>query len=191
MSLTGKTLGLLLGLILIATIGAVAYLALEFIVSLFAALDAQVARVTAIGSIVVLVASMIVAAAIRDASRRTRAAQVREQKAATYQLFVDCWTDEVNPPEKLQALDRLLTLYGGVAVIKAHAALRAIVREKGARHPDAAAQLGKALLEIRRDLGAEADIRGISALELQRLVFPVSGSAEALTPRTEALASHA
>ena len=174
MSLTVKTLGLLLGLALIAAIGAAAYFALELTVALFAALDAQVARVTAIGSVVALAASMIVTAGIRDAGRRVKAAQVREQRAATYQLFVDCWADPVNPPEKLEALDRLLALYGGVAVIKAHAALRTLAREKGARHPEVASQFGMALLEIRKDLGAAADIRGISAAELQQLIFPAS-----------------
>ena len=174
MSMFGKTLGLLLGLALIAALGAAAWLALDYIGSLFASLDAQVARVTAIGSVVVLLASMIVTAGIRAHGRAGKAAQVREQKRATYQLFVDCWADPAAAPDNLKALDRLLALYGGAAVIKAHAALRAIAREKGTRHPDAQSQLGKALLEIRRDLGSDADVRGITAPELQQLVLTPS-----------------
>jgi len=174
MSFFGKTFGLLLGLALIAALGAAAYLALEFIVSLFAGLDTQVARVTAIASVVVLLASMIITAGIREAGRRSTAAQHREQKAATYQFFVDCWEDPTSAREKLQALDRLLALYGGAAVIKAHVALRTIAREKGSWHPDAASQFGKALFEIRKDLGEDG--QGITAGELQELVLPVSDS---------------
>jgi len=188
MSIFGKTFGLLLGLALIAALGGAAYLALEFIVSIFAGLDAQMARVTAIGSVVVLLAAMIVAAGIREANRRSKAAQVREQKAATYELFVDCWTDSAATPEKLQALDRLLALYGGAAVIKAHVVLRTIAREKGSRHPDAVSQFGKALLETRRDLGADADVRGITPLELQQLVLAAPAPLPAHAGSVERLA---
>jgi hypothetical protein len=169
MSLFGKTLGLLLGLALIAAVGAGAWLALEYIGSLFASLDVQVARVTAIGSVVVLAAAAIVASAIRRGATKTGAARIHEQKIGTYQFFVECWQDTATPPHKLQALDRLLALYGGAAVIRSHAVLRALAREKGARHPDAAAQIGKVLLEVRKDLGVQA--RDISAPELQQLVL--------------------
>lgn len=178
MSMFGRTLGLLLGVALIAALGAGAWLALEYIGSLFASLDAQVARVTAIGSVVVLLASMIVAAGIRAHGRARRAAQVREQKTATYQLFVDFWADPAAVPDKLQALDRLLALYGGAGVIRSHTALRAIAREKGARHPDAQAQLGKALVEIRRDLGSDAEPRSANAPELEQLVLAHAGSGQ-------------
>lgn len=81
MSLIGKTLALLFGLALIAALGAAAWLALELIVSLFASLDPQVARVTAIGSLVVLLASLVLAAGIRDAGRRSEAAAAQLVKA--------------------------------------------------------------------------------------------------------------
>ena len=174
MNIFGKTFGLLLGLAVMAALVAGAYFALEFIVSLFAGLDTQVARVTAIASVVVLLASMIITAGIHEAGRRSTAVQHREQKAATYQFFVDCWEDPTSAREKLQALDRLLALYGGAAVIKSHVALRTIAREKGSRHPDAASQFGKALFEIRKDLGEYG--QGITAGDLQELVLPRSDS---------------
>src|SRR5262245_7483981 len=176
MSLLGRIFDLLLALALIGALGAAAYLALEFIVSLFASLDGQVARVTAIASAVALLAAMLLASAIREATQKSKANQIREQKAAAYQLFIDCWEDQANAPEKLQSLDRQLALYGGGAVIRSHAALRAIAREKGPRHPDAAARFGRALLEIRKDLGTDIKAGGVTALELQQLVLnaPVS-----------------
>jgi len=170
MNIFGKTFGLLLGLALIAVLGWAAWFGLEYVGALFATLDTQVAKVTAIGAAVVLAAAAIVASAVRKGGAKSDGARVREQKLGVYQFFVECWQGEA-APHKLQALDRLLALHGGAAVIKAHMALRAIAREKGAAHPDTAAQLGNALLEIRRDLGGSAAARGIGAGELQQLIF--------------------
>lgn len=169
MNIFSKTFGLLLGLALMAALGWAAYLGIDYVASLVAALDAQVARVTAIGSLVVLAAAALIASAIRRGAAKTGGAQIHEHKIGAYQFFIECWQDPATPPHKLQALDRLVALYGGAAVIRAHAELRALAREKGARHPDVAARLGKALLELRKDLGVHEG--GVSAPELQQLVL--------------------
>lgn len=179
MNIFGKTFGLLVCLALLGALGAGGYFALEFVVGLFASLEPQVARVTAIACAVALLASLIVTSGIREAGRKSKAAWIRERKAAAYQFFIDC--QRADEPEKLKALDGMLALYGGATVIKAHAALRAFEREKGVQHPDARAQLGKVLLEIRKDLGS--DVYGIAAADLQQLVSPVSGSGVTLAPR--------
>jgi hypothetical protein len=168
MSIYSKFFGLLLGLALIAILGWAAWLGLEYVGALLATLDAQVAKVTAIGSAVVLIAAAIIASALRKGGARGQAVRVQEQKLGAYQLFVECWQDGGVVPHKLLALDRLFALYGGARVLKAHAALRAIAREKGARHPDTMAQLGSVLLEIRKELGTGA--QGITGIELQQLV---------------------
>ena len=72
MKILAKIFGLLLGLAALAAIVWCAWLGLQFIASLFAELDPQVARVTGIASIVALLSSMIVASAIRDAAKKTR-----------------------------------------------------------------------------------------------------------------------
>jgi hypothetical protein len=179
MNAFGKTFGLFLGLALIGVLGWAAWLGLEYVGALVATLDAQVAKVTAIGSAVVLAAAAIIASAVRKGGAKSQAARVQEQKLGAYQFLVECWQDGGVVPHKLLALDRLLALYGGASVIKAHAALRAIAREKGAGHPDATSQLGKLLLEIRKELGTGA--QGITALELQQLVIsaPAASAAHA------------
>jgi hypothetical protein len=164
-----KLFGLLLGLALIAVLGWAAWLGLEFVGALFAALDAQVARVTAIGAAAVLAAAAIVAAAVRKGGEKSRGAQVQEQKVGVYRFFAECWQDPATAPLKFQALDRLLALHGGAAVIKAYSALRNVARQHGARHPDTLSQLGRVLLEMRKDLGTSA--QGITALELRQLVI--------------------
>jgi hypothetical protein len=182
----GKTFGLLLGLTLIAVLGWGAYLGLDFTVSLFEGLDAQVAKVTAIASAVVLAGAAIIASAVRKGGAKNQAAQVREQKTGVYQYFVECWQDPATAQHKHLALDRLLALHGSGSVVRAHMALRAIAREKGARHPDATAQLGKVLLEIRKDLGGDAAARGIGAAELSELVLasPAPAGVHAGSERT-------
>jgi hypothetical protein len=73
MKTIGKIFGLLLGLAALGGLLWAAWLGLAFIASLFADLDPQVSKVTAIASIVVLLASMVVASAIRDAAKRSKA----------------------------------------------------------------------------------------------------------------------
>ena len=169
MSIYSKFFGLLFGLVLIAVLGWAAWLGLEFVGSVFAELDAQVAKVTAIGAAVVLAAAAIVAAAVRKGGEKSRGAQVKEHKVGVYRFFAECWQDPATAPLKFQTLDRLLALHGGTAVIRAHAVLRNMARQHGARHPDTLSQLGKVLLEMRKDLGASA--QGITAPELQQLVI--------------------
>src|SRR4029077_1589873 len=118
MSISSKFFGLLLGLALIAVLGWAAYLGLEYVGALFATLDAQVAKVTAIGAAVVLAAAAIVASAVRKGGAKSEGTRVREQKLGVYQFFVECWQGET-APHKLQALDRLLALHGGAALVKA------------------------------------------------------------------------
>ena len=173
MNTFGKAFGGLVALALLAALSAAAYLAFEFVVAQFTGLDAQVARVTAIGSAVALLASMLIASGIRDAATKSKASQIRDQKAATYQLFVDSWNDVIRrggtAQENMRALDRLLALYGGAAVVRSHTRLRAIAQDRGTQHPDVRMQLGEALEQIRKDLGSHGG--GISAQELQQLIL--------------------
>ena len=103
--------------------------------------------------------------------------QLQQEKAATYKLFVDLWValEGRSAPELsevLHGLDHLLALFGGSNVIKAHNALRVSARESGTQNPDVRSQFGKALMEIRKDLGS--DTRGLAAEDLRQLLCPNS-----------------
>jgi hypothetical protein len=181
MKLIGSIVAVLFSLALLGAMGFGAYLALQYILARFADLQPQVATVTGIACVVALTAAWMIAAGIRAASRQSKATALGEEKAATYRLFVEFWekllrqgrgrTDRLpaDLSENLQVLDRLLALYGGTAVIKAHTALRVLEREKGALHPDVRAGLGEALVAIRRDLGT--DTPRDAARELERLLL--------------------
>ena len=169
-----QLLGLLLALGLLAAIGFAAWLVLEQLVAVFAALDAQVARVTAIACGVVLIAAGIIAAALRRAGRDRLAVPLREEKAATYRLFVDCWQQRLSGPptpaldEGMQSLDRLLVLCGSTAVSGAHLTLRGLLHQPGLGRADWLPVLSAALLQIRSELSADR----IAADDLEALLVP-------------------
>jgi hypothetical protein len=193
MKLISKIVGTIFGFILVGGLGVGGYFSVKLIAERFARMDFQVATVTAIASVVALLAAVIVASSIRLASRENRANQLRAEKAATYQLFIDLWGDIVRQgrgtedrslnklSEELQTLDRLLILYGSPVVVKAHAALQALRRGSGAQNPTVRSQLAKALMEIRKDLGSVT--QGLTAQELEQLLLAnfdkVSASAKA------------
>lgn len=171
--------------VVLALLGAMAvggYLAVEYIAAVFLSMDSQVARVTGVASAAVLLAALLVATSIRQASGHNRTEHSRAEKAATYRRFLDIWTrllqepaGRINPhtiqsSDTVQALGQSLVLYGSPAVIKAHGALRARWAEGGVPGPEIQSQFAKALLEIRKDLGS--GLHGLTADQLLNLLFP-------------------
>lgn len=175
MKLTGKIVAVLLGTSLLGAMGFAAYLAFQTIVALFASLDSEVATVTGIACLVALTTAWGIARSLRAAVRQGKAMALREEKAATYQLFVDYWESRLgqgqarkDSPENLKMLDRLLALYAAPAVIRAHTRLRDLDRD--GRHAEVRTGFGEALVAIRKDLGA--DTTRELARELERLLLP-------------------
>ena len=164
----GTFLGLSLALALMVALGAAAWYGYRIVVAVFADLDSQLATVTAIFSLSVLASAAVVASAIRAASRNHRSSQLFEQKAATYQLLIDCVTEQGLDStevveEKRRALDRLLALYGSAGVIKAYANLQA-----AASHDNAEGGWEAVVAQIRKDLGAE--MHGLEIADLGNLI---------------------
>jgi hypothetical protein len=182
MKLIGTIVAMLVGLSLIGALGYGGYLTARELRTLFASLDPQVAGVTAFACVVVLVSAWLVGRRVAAANRQSRAVAFREEKAATYQLLLDYWTNRLGQPAprseelraeflgRLQVLDRLLALYGAAMVIKAHTALRESVRVGSNADPEVQARLREVLIAIRADLGSDtpAHIAG----DLQRLLMP-------------------
>ncbi|SRR5712664_444158 len=182
MKLIGRVVAVMFAGALLVAMGLGAWLAYKGVLALFASLDPQVAKVTGIACVVALTAAWGISRGLRAAIRQSKALALREEKTATYQLFVDFWENllqgqarldqlPADVSEKLQVLERLLALYGGTAVIKEHTALRRLEQDKGAQHPDVRARLAEALVTIRKDLGADTPHN--IAHELERLLFPV------------------
>lgn len=136
MKLLDQTFVVLFSLAFLGALGVGGYFAVEYIVSLFVSVDSPLVRVTAIASAVALLAAMIIASSIRQASKHSRANQLYAQKAMTYERFIELWeklllqryaSEDRRPnqlSEELQTLDRVLALYGSPTVIKAHTTLQ-------------------------------------------------------------------
>ena len=178
-------IGAAIGVALLAGLGYTSWLAIGGIVEVFAALDREIASLTALACIVALTAAWIVArGGLGPSERRRKEAALREEKNATYQLFVDFWesllrrgrthSDQlpVDLAGKLHVLERYLALYGGAAVIRAHTSLRELERDRGTQHPDVRARLCDALVAIRKDLGADVPFNATN--ELEQLLLPMT-----------------
>jgi hypothetical protein len=191
MKLAGKTLSRLFGLALLAVLGAGGYLALKFGLELFASMAPQVAAMTTIGSIVVLLVALVIARSIRQASKQDRVNQLYADKAATFQHFIDLWGDLCRHghdsedrnlddlSKELLALDRQLILSAASSVIRAHAELRVLMEGNGPQHPEMRFRFARALIDIRNDLGL--DTHDLTAEELQQLLFSGSDRVNAFT----------
>lgn len=184
MKLIGQIIALIVIALLVGAIGSGVYLAFEYLAALFMRLDQPVAIITGISWVIALAACWMIARAIRAASQQGKVAALREERTATYQLFLDYWENVLRHDgvqmdqlpaefsEKLKVLERLLALYGGAAVLKAHTSLRSVALDKGALDPDARTRFGEALVAARKDLGSDTP-RNIAA-ELERLLLPVA-----------------
>lgn len=183
MDVLGRILGVVIGVALLVAIGFGAWQVFQGTVAVFAGLDPQVATVTGIACLVALTSAWWIAHSLRTATRQNRQMALREEKTAAYQLFVDYWQSRLREQamsdarpasvsEKLQVLDRLLALYGAAAVIRAHTELRDLDSDARARHAELRVRFGKALVDVRRDLGADAP--GELARDLERLLLPAS-----------------
>lgn len=189
MNLLEQLLSLALLLVIILALASGGYVAVEYFITLYRGLDAQLAGVTAIASVVLLAASLIVASAIRQLARRGRASGAYAEKVSTYRSYVEVWSSlfQQRRPEGLRApvaspdarpkLNRSLALYASPAVLKANAGLIALAERLGIHTRETEAQFTKVLLEVRRDLGMQ--VRGIDEKALQGLLFPDSGHAGA------------
>src|SRR4051812_48520873 len=136
MKLIERTIAWVTAVCVLVAVGMVVAFAGRTLVSRAAALHGDVANVTFVACAVVLAAAWWISRAVVGAGRRTRAATLREEQAATYQLLLDYWLNRAERPTsrvgaqaaefegKVQALERLLAIYGNAAVIAAHTRLR-------------------------------------------------------------------
>jgi hypothetical protein len=168
-----KTLGTLLGLALIGGLAAGAYFGIKRIVALWLRLDFQVAMVTAIAAVALLLAAAIVAASIRHAGARVSQVDLRADKAEAYLTFIGVWEELLSSGQgaegmarlsrQMQSANHLLLLHASAAVVKAHTAMQDL------NLPEARAEFANALIEIRKDLGLES--RDLAAEDLALLLL--------------------
>jgi len=162
------------------------YYAIKFGLDVVARLDYQTA-VSVTVLIMALLIAAIVARRLRRAGRQRQANLLHNEKAATYQLLTEVWSQgprsiagNQTPSEELRALDRLLSLYGSPRVVKAYVAFRQSAQADDTLESTVWTQLTRVVWEMRRDLGA--DTSGLTAAELQQLLSAEMNAIEANVP---------
>jgi hypothetical protein len=172
MRILGNILGTTLALALTAALAFGGYLAVKRFVAFFVRLDFQIAMVTVIGTVALLLAAMIVAGSIRRAAAQNRAAQLRAEKAEAYKCLIDLWDELLRSgqapdsstqlSQQMRNVNHALVLHGSAAVVKGHLAMQSLDLS------EARNQFGTLLLQIRKDLGSGT--RSLSAPELLQLL---------------------
>jgi hypothetical protein len=152
-----KIFGLLLGIVLAAALAVAGYFALRLLLSLFVDLEAQIAKVTAIGAVAILLASIMIASAVREAGRKIRASQLLPQRADAYVRFLELEASRGQPGREVAAedLEWRLRVLGSAATVDAISRLRRLERELGMQHADVRLQRARVMSEMRKDIGTE------------------------------------
>ncbi|MBX3630774.1 MAG: hypothetical protein KF908_12890 [Nitrosomonas sp.] len=161
MNFVSNVLSLIFGITLLGLLGAGIYYAFHYIAeTLFANLDPQLAAITAIAAATFLIASFIIASAVRGVQKNTYL--FNAEKKAVYEHFVQIWgnlfwqnlhqqggIDE----NEVQAFEKQLMLWASPKVIQAYLALRQLEVEADFPDSKVKAQFISVLMEMRRDLG--------------------------------------
>jgi hypothetical protein len=177
MKTINQTFSIFVGLLLLGALAYGGIAAIEYVSSLFMSLDPQLARAATIILLVVLITGWTFSRSVRKAAGQKVRQQLISEIATTYQYFTEYWIRAINlkylsnnAPETQHDLDRLMALYGSAEAINAHLALRTMFLKKDMQPAEMRTQFGKALLAIRKDLGA--DSQGLSAKDLAQLLLP-------------------
>lgn len=163
MNAISTILGIVFGLTLLAVLAAWGYLAFNEGLDLFGTLEPQVATITAIASMVVVLCATIIASGFKWMGRKKSEVAVRTERANLYENIMLIWgeklmvgtrTLEPSLEEELRKLERLLTLRGSATVLKAYLALQRQANQVGLHSPELASSMAQLILDMRRDLGA-------------------------------------
>ena len=171
---------------LLAAAGCGGYWILTSAAGILRAFDPRTLGTTAAFSLAVLALAWVVSRGIAAAHRDGRAATFHDEKAATYQLLLDFWTNRLQLPSprsealradflgKELALDRLLALYGGARVIRAHATLSETAARRSGDTAILRRNYRQMLLAVRADLGSDTPAQ--VADDLESLLAPRHGT---------------
>ncbi len=162
MSAITTIFGIIFGLALLAVLAAWGYLAFNWGLDVFGALEPQVATITTIASMVTVFCATIVASGFKWMGRKKEEVAVRAERANLYENIMLIWgeklmvgTKTLDPSleEELRKRERLLTLRGSAAVLKAYLALQRQANTVGLHNPELTSFMAQLILDMRRDLG--------------------------------------
>lgn len=165
MSAITTIFGVVFGLALLAVLAAWGYLAFNWGLDVFGTLEPQVATITAIASMVAVFCAAILASGFKWMGRKKEQVAVRAERANLYENIMLLWgeklmvgtkTLEPSLEEELRKRERLLTLRGSAAVLKAYLVLQCQANTVGLHNPELTSCMARLILDMRRDLGVSA-----------------------------------
>lgn len=181
-------LSALLGLALLGVLIAGAYYAIHFVIALFAGLDAQVASIIYAAVVVVLFSAVLISFIVRWGQKQESIDQVRREKAAVYQRFLEAWSDvlsqhvpedtqkALHPKKELQVAEKQLLLWGSSGVVRSYTAYQKQALQSNPRGPTVLPLIEKVLVAMRKDLG-QSNL-GLHAGDLLSLLLHDSPNAQ-------------
>lgn len=172
---------------LVGALGLGGYYAFDLVAGLFERLESDVARSAVLVAALLALSALVIGGAIHRAGARIRASRLSEEQGACYRLFVDLWGGLIERPgagggrdapalwKDIRALDLMLSLYGSVPVIRAHAALRDQWQARGVLDEAARDEFVQAVVDMRRHLGTLPGSGAAAAL--RQLLLPATAAA--------------
>ncbi|TVM02871.1 MAG: hypothetical protein CV087_08175 [Candidatus Brocadia sp. WS118] len=181
MKFLSNIIAILFGLGLLAGIVAGLFWLIQFFIGFYASLDGQLSVILVTAAFTVIISAMFIAAAIRGRTRQEKDLQLRGDKIAVYDRFLENWLQLLQKPDVqskeptlhtlqlFQELNRYLTLRGSHEVLKECLNLKKMQEKMDIHDPKTAAQLGKTILAMRKDLGQKnVGLRAQDLLDLMR-----------------------
>lgn len=161
--------GLLLTTVFLALLGYGIYWAISLIWPNSLSTNPTLAASLSIGSLVLIICTLILAWALNRAANRKNATVIT-QKARTYELFTQSWfTSSTFQQEEQQfQLHRLMVLWAEDEVLKKYLKLREMSGDTNAKKEAIEHQAAEVVLAMRKDLGAPNSL--LQSVELGKLL---------------------
>ena len=162
-----KFLGGILVLLCLVLLSVGMYFGLRGLIQIFASLDPQVAKVTAIACSTVILSALILASSAQAARGSDMLAGAQMQKADLYRDFIQAWSkalcsqgrggmaEDTKLAADLASLEKRLVLLASAGVIKHYTAWRARCVNPNADDAEARRRVAQVLFEMRKDLGRQ------------------------------------
>ena len=181
MKVIGNLFSLLTGLALIAAFVLGAYLGIKYFLGLYKGLDQQLEAVLTIATIVVLLVAAVIASSIRASKQQENNMWLAKEKSIVYDHLIQKWTEALRKTEKnrenasnksgeeTDQINRNLLLLTNSNVLNRFVSLNSMEQKFGFEDEKVQAEIGRMLLEFRRDLGRKnRNLKEKDLLELIR-----------------------
>lgn len=164
MKIIGNLFSLAIGLALIAAFVLGAYLGIKYVLGLYSGLDKQLEAVLTIVTVVLLLTATIIANSIRVSKRYEIDGWAAKEKRNVYDRLIGTWTNALGQAdndrepqsaagEETDKINRDMLLLAGNTVLNKFVSFKTMEHEYGYEDPKVRVEIGKMLMEFRKDLG--------------------------------------